>query len=370
MRRWIWIVLALIALAGVIVVVFEVEDTADIDVTSAPPAAPVVSVIVVSKQTAQAQVSAFAEIRPRWDAALRATVNGRITHVHDGALLGARVAQGDPLFSIEKTQYRAALATAEVELAQAELDLLNAQNNVAIARRQFERDNVTAPTDLALKLPQLRIAEQSVAVAKARLEVARQDLSDTEITAPFDGFVTQRMASLGQSVSMGEPLVRVADNHNFEIIAEISQSDWALLDQPIAGQMAEIYHRDGTPLGQARVRSGGGFLEQDTRQMRVFLEIITPSDAILAGDFVRITFHGRALENTLRVPEGALTRAGYIWLVDADDLLMRLKPDILFRSHGMITITTPDGAGPWNVAKIPLASFLPGQRVTPQMVGD
>ncbi|MEW2912607.1 efflux RND transporter periplasmic adaptor subunit [Leisingera sp. JC11] len=365
-RQWLCLAVSVAVLATVVLLLFETEDTADVTRTAAPPPAPAVSVIAVSPGPARAVVSAYAELRPRWDAELRSAVSGRILSVHAGALAGSRAAEGTSLFSIEKTRYKTAVAAAELSLEQARLSLLQARNKVTVAQRQFARDGASPPNDLALHLPQLRIAERNVAAAKAQLQTAQRDLADCEVTAPFSGFVTRRLASLGQTVNAGDPLLQLADDRQFEITAGLSQEDWKLLQQPVTGQMADLYHRNGQPLGQARIRQGGGFLDQKTRQMRIFLEITDPQQAVLAGDFLRVAFRGRELSNTLTLPEGTLTRAGHIWLVDGAGLLQRITPRVLFRHGGNITIAAPDGTGPWQVARTPLASFLPGQRVSPK----
>ena len=365
-RRWLWIGAAVIVLAGVLLFVFATEDTADVTVVDTPPPAPVVTVLVVAPADAMATITAFAELRPRWDAAIRAAVSGRITEVHRSALAGERVETDTPLFSIEKTQYAAAVTAAELSLEQARLGRWQAENRATVARQPVERDGRTPPNELALRLPELRIAERTVAAAEAQLEAARRQLFDTEVTAPFAGVVTERMVSLGQTVSAGEPLLHLSDDRRFELTVESSQADWALLDHPIAGRTVRLVHRDGTALGEARIRQGGRFLDQETRQPRVFVEVTEPGEGVLAGDFVRVVFPGRILPDTLTLPESALSRAGHVWMVDADNLLQRLTPDILFRAEGMLVIAAPEGTGTRRVAVTPLASFLPGQRVTPQ----
>ncbi len=365
-RRWLWIGLSLTLFVAIVMLLFDTEDTIDVQATNTSPPPPTVSVVSVAPETVQARVSAFAEVRPRWDAELRSAVSGRITAVHSAALAGAKVERGDPLFSIEKAPYQSAVAAAEMELEQAELELLRAQNNVTVAQRQFERDEKEPPNELAVNLPQLRIAEKTVAAAQARLNAARNELKDAEVVAPFSGFVTHRFASLGQTVNPGDALIHLSDDRQFELVAEFSQADWALLDHPISGATADLTQRRGGTLGQAQVRRGGGFLDQNTRQMRVFLDVTNPDEGILAGDFLQVHIPGRLIANTVTLPESALTRAGYIWLVDDEEHLQRLSPNILFRSEGIVTIVAPDGTGPWRVAKTPLASFLPGQRVTPQ----
>ncbi len=364
-RRWLWLLLSVGVLTAVVVLLSGIEDTADVTERDAPSAAPLISVVTVDAAEAQAEVSVFAELRPRWNAEIRAAVSGRIDEVHEAALAGTRVAEGTPLFSIERTQYETAIAAAEMSLEEARLALLQAENQVTVSRRQFDRDGIDPPNELALYLPQLRIAERSVASAEAQLDAARRQLADTEVTAPFSGFVTERMASLGQTVAAGEALLHLSDDGRFELVAELSQAEWALLDHPISGGVARLFHRDGRALGTARIRQGGGFLDPTTRQMRVFLEVADPGEGILSGDFLRVAFAGRPIAGTLTLPETALTRAGHVWFVDGENLLQRTDPEILFRAGDTITIAAPEGDGPWQVARTPLASFLPGQRVTP-----
>ncbi len=368
-RRWLWILLSVGALLAVLTLLWEVEDTADVAGRAEPPSAPIVSVILVERAKAQASISVFAEIKPRWDAQIRAAVSGRIVRVYDTALSGTRVMEGTPLFAIQRTQFETAVAEAEVALEQSRLSLMQAKNQVAIAERQFERDSSEPPNELALKLPQLRIAERGLKAAEMQLQAARRQLADTEVIAPFSGFVTDRMASLGQTVTAGEALLHLSDDQQFELVANLSQTEWGMLEHPLAGKAARLYHRDGQALGVARIRQGGGFLDPDTRQVRVFLDVLKSDATVLSGDFLQIVFKGRALENTLTLPDGSVTRDGHVWFVNDGNTLQRHQPHIQFRSDGTVTIAAPEGVGPWRLAQTPLASFLPGQRVTPVAAG-
>ena len=364
--RWLWIGLAVLVLLAVLTLVWEAEDTADVTVSDIAPPAPVVTIVKATRADTSAVVTAFAELRPRWDAEIRAAVAGRVTHVHDAALAGERVDAGTLLFSIEKTQYETAVAAAELTLEEARLALWQAENGVTLARREFDRAGTEPPNGLALRLPQLRIAERTVASAEVQLEAARRKLADTDVHAPFSGFVTKRMASLGQTVAIGEPLVHLSDDRHYELFVELSEHDWALLAHPIAGNEVALSHRDGTALSMARIREGGGFLDPQTRQRRIFLEVLNPGASVLAGDFVRVAFDGRRIADTLTVPESALARTGHIWLVDQDNRLVRVEPEILFRADSKLTIAAPDDANTWRIATTPLASFLPGQKVSPR----
>ncbi|GAA0779250.1 efflux RND transporter periplasmic adaptor subunit [Roseibium denhamense] len=368
-RQWIWIILSITVLGAILLLVLEAEDTANVTIEETPPPRPVVTIVEVVPADAVAKISAFAELRPRWDAEIRAAVSGRITKVHPAALAGERVAAGTPLFSIDKNQYETDVAAAELRLEEAKLSRWRAQNAVALARRDYARAGTEPPNELALRLPELRIAERLVASAEAGLRSSQHQLADTDVVAPFSGFVTRRMASLGQTVTAGEGLIHLSDDHQYELMVELSQTDWALLDHPVAGQEADILHRDGTQLGQARVRQGGGFLDPQTRQQRLFLDVIGPNAALLAGDFVQAVFLGRTIPATLTLPETALTREGHVWLVDPDELLVRTTPEILFRSGSSITIAA-NSTEPKRIAVTPLASFMPGQQVSPRPVEE
>ncbi|MEL7046480.1 MAG: efflux RND transporter periplasmic adaptor subunit, partial [Pseudomonadota bacterium] len=230
---------------------------------------------------------------------------------------------------------------------------------------EFARSGTEAPNDLALRLPQLRIAQRSVASAEAQLRAAERQLEDTTVIAPFAGIVTQRLVSLGQTVSAGEALLQLSDDREYELTVELEQRDWDLLAHPIAGTEVALFHRDGTAMGAARVRQGGGFLDPQTRQRRVFLSVTNGDSSLLAGDFVRASFNGRLIPRTLELPESALTRTGHVWFVDADNHLQRLEPDILLRTEERLVIRAPKEQDEALIALTPLASFLPGQRVNP-----
>ena len=313
-RRWLWIVLAFAILGSVLVFLNSVEDTVDVNRAETSPTAQLVSIEMIAVGEETAEVIAFAEVRPRWAAEIRTAVSGRISDVQESALAGERVSEGVTLIKIEDAQYVAGIAAADLALEEARFDLLRAENDATVARRQFERDGATAPNDLALKLPQLRIAQRAVASAEARVVAARRQLEDTTITAPFSGIVTERFASLGQTINAGERLLMLVDDRRFDLTVELGKNDWALLQQPVSGLTARVLDQEGALIAEARIREGGGFLDQASRQYKVFLEIAdAQSTTVLSGDFLRIVLPGKAIPKALNIPETALTREGYIW---------------------------------------------------------
>lgn len=366
-HRWLWILLSLVVLASVLYVLSIEGDTIEIAEANTPPPLQLVSVEEVSVTPQQVDVRSFAEVHPRWSAELSAAVSGRVSNVFDSALTGEPVEAGTQLIEIENSRFVAELAAAEHALKESRLALWQAKNATLLAREDFKRNHRKPPNDLALKLPQLEIAESAVVSAEARVAAAKKQLADTMIVAPFAAYVADRFISPGQSVNPGDRLVKLVDKSAFELVVELGRGDWALLRKPIDGQNARILDHEGRVIAQAKVRRGGGFLDEKTRQYKVFLEIENPeSGSVLSGDFVTVLLPGVVIDEALNIPSSALTQEGYFWHLDDDDRLQRIEPEVLFRRHDRVVVKAPEGSPNWRVAVTPLVSFLPGQKARPQ----
>ncbi len=368
--RWFWIALAVVIFVTVVGVLSSAEDTVDVSKSKTPPLPPLVSTETVSVGSETIEVSAFAEVRPRWSAELRAAISGRVTSVRNSALAGELVAAGDTLLTIEDSRYMAQKAEAELALKQADLALWQAKNANLVARKDYQRSGRRAPNDLALKLPQLDIAQSAVASARARLITSKRQLNDATVVAPFAGFVTKRFVSPGQSVSVGDRLVKLVDSTTYELDLELSRANWDLLQKPISGRSAKVTDHNGKIIARARIRQGGGFLDETTRQYKVFLHIQgEEARNVLSGDFVRVLLPGTTVAAALNVPASALTQEGHVWYVDDRDRLQRMTPKVFFRRQDRAVIAAPAGHDIWRIAVTPLASFLPGKRVRAHIGG-
>ena len=369
-KRGFWVLLSLAAFVSVLIFLSMVEDTVDVKQTAVQPPAQIVSIEVAKVKPETAEVGAFAEVQPRWSAELRSTVSGRVTKVLPSALAGEPVQAGTTLITIENSQYVAQLSAAELTLKETNLALLKAQNATLLARNEFKRTGKKPPNDLALHIPQLEIAKSAVTSAKARVLAAKRQLDEATIIAPFSAFVTKRYVSPGQTVNAGDPLVKLADNTTFELVVELGRNDWALLKKPIAGLDARVHDQDGKFIAQAKIRQGGGFLDETTRQYKVFLEVKkNGAEKLLSGDFTQVLLPGITVPNALDISASALTQEGYIWYLDDQDRLQRIAPQVLFRRDDRIVIRAPQKAEVWRIAITPLASFLPGQKARAKLLG-
>jgi HlyD family secretion protein len=137
---------------------------------------------------------------------------------------GARVRRGERLVELDASEERAGLAEAQAHLVEAEADL-----------RLFESDveRVQVLKDRALASQQaLDRAVRDRDAARARRDVASATVQRLNavvrkalIASPIDGIVLERPVRVGQAVSAGDSIARVADLSRTRVEAEVDEFD-------------------------------------------------------------------------------------------------------------------------------------------------
>ncbi len=64
-----------------------------------------------------------------------------------------------------------------------------------------------------------------VEVALAQLDVVRRNLIDSEVRAPFDGIVGERIANQGESLPINARIVTLLDTSHVEVVAQMPAAD-------------------------------------------------------------------------------------------------------------------------------------------------
>lgn len=375
-RKW-WLIASLSVLVLIIIVIDELENTAEIEQKQTTQYLPPVSIVNSKPEDNKGVIITTAEIKPRWETSLKAQVSGEVEQVFEKALAGTQVKKGDTLIRIENSRYLADLHEAEQALAEARLNLLQEQSKSSQSQKNWQRAGISkTPSDLVLNIPQLEVAKKTVVAAISRVKAARKTDSYTRVKAPFSGIITQRNVSIGQTVLEGDELLYIVQDGPQDISVALSKKQQSLLTKERGKHTASIRNMDNIEIAQAQIKRSGEFLDPETRQYRLFLEIDdTLGRQTLVGDFVQVHLPSRIIQNSLEIPESALTRNGSIWYLDDEDRLRKSIVTVLLYRNNKIIIETPSSdkfnkhyPSSWRIATTPLASFLAGRRVDPVMV--
>ena len=139
----------------------------------------------------------------------------RLTHNRE--LIEARFQMGESqqkLARLTALQGTGVIRRADVEDAQLELDRARA---LLAAEQQAERE------DEALQNNQIRQLDQTVTGLNRNLELARKNLDNLVIKAPFDGELTLLDAHLGESKRQGQRVGQVDRTDGFKAVALIDE---------------------------------------------------------------------------------------------------------------------------------------------------
>jgi RND family efflux transporter MFP subunit len=243
-------------------------------------------------------------LRPRAQVELVAEVQARLMRVVRDE--GARVAKGELLASLDATDYRLSNDRAQAALAVAEANRSHALAEKERAESLLATGGITAKDKLSAEVT-LQVAQASVAQVKAEAAIAAQQLSRTEIRAPFAGRVAKRHADPGAMLASGTPVFTFVDDAVLEFRAKVPSAHYgrARLGQSVDVQVDALAGRvvKGT---LARVAP---LVEERTRSFEVVVEIKGQPD-LVGGLFARAVVRVGTVPQALVVPPAALQRDG------------------------------------------------------------
>lgn len=139
---------------------------------------------------------------------------------------------------------------------------------------------------------------------EAAYELARLDLSYTEIRAPISGVVSERLVKLGNTVDNNEILFRIADPASLIAALHVPQRE---LYRFRAGQVAEM-SADALPgdIYAARIQRISPTVDADNGTFKVTLEVNEAEHQLMPGMFTRIKIVYDTHDNAVIVPAAAV----------------------------------------------------------------
>ena len=286
-----------------------------------PPAAP--ETVAIKYGDLSQTVAADGVVNPQRKVDVGARLTAQITGMH--VKLGDHVRRGQLLVSLDASQSRTEVATAEAALASAQVDLQARRNTLADAREELQRQDAMIQRQATTGQEQrkARSAERGAedqlnaagtVVKQRRAELARARLVDaqSQIRAPIDGDVVAIPVQEGQTVNSAQTaptLLTIAVLDTVTIKAKISESD---VDSIHAGQHV-VFSTVGNP---GRERQGTVRLLQalpekvgETPMYDALIDVDNSDRSLLPEMHVNARFDVASARHVLVLPASALGKS-------------------------------------------------------------
>ncbi len=252
-------------------------------------------------------------VQPERRADLRAEVSAVVLAVLKEN--GDPVKRGDLLVRLDQTAIRDSLTAAQSSMSAA-------AQAYEQAERQYQRMKTLRETGVvsAQQLEDVEIrrntAQSEREAARTRVVTARQQLERTEVRAPFDGIVSDRKVSAGDTAQIGKELLKVIDPTSLRFEGLVSAD---FIGEVEAGQTVWFHiHGFGEREFTGKVTRVNPSANVTTRQVEVLVSFDESSQPPnVAGLYAEGRVETQST-NTLAVPGNAVVREGdnhYAWRI-------------------------------------------------------
>ena len=275
----------------------------------------------------------------REEVVVSAEVAGRVARLaHD---LGDRVAAGAPLVELdqEKLRYRAEAQRAALEQARARYgatgagdlppldrvpEVVSTTAKLADAQQRLDRAkslaarNLVAKSDLDAAQTSLDTAraahEQALASARqlradieaqgSSLRLAEREVRDATVRAPFEGYVAERLVSLGQFVQPQTPVMRMVRLHPLKVTADVPEkfAPWIETGREIALRV-DAFPRQ---VVRGRVVRVSPAVSLKSRAFAIEGEVPNPDGRLKPGTFARVQITTDHVDRAITIPAAAV----------------------------------------------------------------
>jgi RND family efflux transporter MFP subunit len=261
---------------------------------------------------------------PRIESTLGFRVSGKI--VQRSVDVGAVVKPGDVIAVLDPADYqlavdnaRAALASAEADYVRAKADherYLNLRGSMAFVPQTLDQRQSLASTTLA-----------RVDQARSQLSSAENNLAYTVLRADAAGVVTAVQAEVGQVMSQGQGVIRLARTDELEIVVGVPEHRLKVV-RAARGASFELWSDPGRRHA-ARLRELSPSADPVTRTYAARFSVLKPPEFIGLGMTATLGFERPDATPVAEVPLSAIFQRGTqpaVWVVDRDTGTVELRP--------------------------------------------
>lgn len=311
-----------------------------------PPARPLQTVVVQTGHSAGRYV-ADATLEAVRESKVASQVPGRIVELLVKA--GDRVQAGQVLLRVDPAVVSQQVAGAQAQLAQAQALRVSAQAAHERTRQLF-RQKYVSQAALDQAEAQFKAADAQVRAAQAQVAAVSTQAAQHTVRAPFAGWVSELLVSLGDQAAPGVPLLVVYDPSALRISAQLPESATRQIDTNLPPQ----FEVAGRVFAQSDLPGGGALRAQvlpafDSGSRTATVRVDLPKgvdntvEGLRPGQSVKLTLAlkpqaaqalggaAAGLPLQLSLPRQALVQRGEVWGVyvvgvDGKPRLRQVRP--------------------------------------------
>ena len=231
----------------------------------------------------------------RHDSRLASELDAKLVWI---AEVGTEVAKGDTVAKLEDFTFK-------VREMEAQSRVEREQANVAFLESELQRlerlsdQNLSAKRQLDETKSNLAIAKSDLRIAEAQLGYAKISMHVTEIRAPFDGIVTERLQSIGEHTNVSEEVIRLVDPSALEVVARAPLRTVNFIAKGDVLSVSNDYRND-----TMSIRTIVPFGNPQSHMFEVRLD--ADPAVWTVGESVRLSMPTAAAKEVLAVPRDAL----------------------------------------------------------------
>jgi RND family efflux transporter MFP subunit len=307
---------------------------------------------------------------------LRARVEGYLEKVYFQD--GDRVRKGQLLFLIQQNTYEAKLKQAEAEILANKARLLHAKTEFA-RYSKLVKQKAAAQTDVDRWMYERDAAAAAVIASEAQRDLAKLNLSYTQVTSPFDGRIGRRLKDPGNLVGAGEETVLAEVNQVDPIYVYFNINEQDLLRVRGEHDSQKDVSKEKWPVYFGLADEEGyphkGYLDfaaitinPTTGTLLLRGVFPNPKAVILPGMFARVQAPIAEPKSARLIPEVAIgydQQGPYVMVVNDKNEVERRPVKLGTQEDDYRVVAEGLGADDWVIVN-GLLRAIPGKQVTPE----
>ena len=231
----------------------------------------------------------------RFDSRLASELDAKLIWI---AEVGTDVKEGDTVARLEDFTFKIREMEADSLVAREQARVTFLESELKRLQQLSER-NLSAASQLDQTVSDLAIAKSDQRIAEAQLGYAKIAMHITQIRAPFDGVVTERLRNIGERLNVADEVIRLVDPGSLEVIARAPLNTANFIKKGDVLAMGNDYRN-----GDAEIRAIVPFGNPQSHMFEVRLN----ADPALwtVGESVRLVMPTAEAKEVLAVPRDAL----------------------------------------------------------------